>query len=118
MGTMRTCPCPCSCPCPCPCPMPMPMPLSHTQHAHRPRAACSWRRPRPCPQVRKKMKKELDALDKVANADTIKKVLVKSSQLHYHPDKNIEKLYGLEWHVLCMEISKHLNGKYNTLKAE
>merc|ERR1712046_449121 len=52
---------------------------------------------------------------KSANADTIKKVLVKSSQLHYHPDKNLERLFGLEWHILCMEISKHLNGKYNVL---
>jgi hypothetical protein len=51
-----------------------------------------------------------------ANADTVKKVLVKSAQLHYHPDKNPERLFGLEWHVLCLEISKHLNGKYNMLK--
>lgn len=54
---------------------------------------------------------------KDANADTIKKVLIKSSQLHYHPDKNIERIFGVEWHVLCMEISKHLNGKYNDIKS-
>ena len=58
------------------------------------------------------------ALKQVTDAGTesIKKVLVQSSQ-HYHPDKNLESDFGIEWHILCKDISKHLNGKYNTLKS-
>mmetsp|Transcript_396 Transcript_396/g.1278 ORF Transcript_396/g.1278 Transcript_396/m.1278 type:complete len:449 (+) Transcript_396:77-1423(+) len=57
-----------------------------------------------------------EALVKNATSDTIKKVLVQM-QTHYHPDTNPESKYGCEWHVLCCEIAKHLNGKYNCLKA-
>lgn len=53
---------------------------------------------------------------KEANADTIKKVLL-TAQLHYHTDKNTAAIFGQEWSVLCEEISKLINLKYEVLKA-
>ena len=49
-----------------------------------------------------------------ANADSIKKVL-RDALVHYHPDKNDD--HGMEWKVRCEEIFKHLNDKYDRLKA-
>jgi len=70
------------------------------------------------PKVDAFLRKREQVLKEVkdANADTIKRVLVQSSQLHYHPDKNLGHVYGDEWHVLSMEISKLLNARYNQIK--
>eukprot|EP00897_Mesotaenium_endlicherianum_P004463 jgi/Mesen1/4044/ME000213S03072 len=36
--------------------------------------------------------------------------------LHYHPDKNGARACGAKWHVLCEEITKKLNIKYEYYK--
>ena len=51
-----------------------------------------------------------------ANADTVKRVLLEA-QRHYHTDKNRRATFGDEWFVLCEEISKLLNVKYQALKG-
>lgn len=35
---------------------------------------------------------------------------------HYHPDKNPADEHGAKWHVLCEEITKRLNLKYEAYK--
>lgn len=54
---------------------------------------------------------------KDATADTIKRVIVHYALVHYHPDKNREQDHGIEWYILCSEITKHLNGKYKKVKG-
>merc|ERR1712100_177728 len=52
---------------------------------------------------------------KGADANSLKKVL-QTALLHYHSDKNTTGEYGMEWAVLCEEISKLLNAKYDSVK--
>jgi len=40
---------------------------------------------------------------------------MRDALVHYHPDKNDE--HGMEWKVRCEEIFKHLNSKYDAVKA-
>ena len=51
------------------------------------------------------------------NANTVCLEHMLRNARRYHPDKNLESDFGVEWHVLCKEISQLLNGKYNTLKT-
>jgi hypothetical protein len=51
-----------------------------------------------------------EELDKTG---TSKKRLMKAI-LFYHPDKQV--LFGMEWKVLCEEITKYLNFNYETCK--
>ena len=43
------------------------------------------------------------------NSATAKSYLMKAIT-HYHPDRQVE--FGLEWKVLCGEITKYLNARY------
>jgi len=79
--------------------------LEHVYDKHPPKVDAFLRK-------REKVLKDV----KGANADTLKRILVQSSQLHYHPDKNPGRVYGDEWYVLSMEISKLLNARYNQIK--
>ena len=54
---------------------------------------------------------------KSANVDTASKVLLKAIS-HYHADKNLASEFGLEWSVLCEEITKMLNEKYDKVKLD
>jgi len=45
----------------------------------------------------------------------VKKALL-SAILHYHPDKVDKEQHGRKWMVLCEEITKLLNGRYETSK--
>ena len=40
----------------------------------------------------------------------MRKTLLKTIRM-YHEDKNAEREHGLEWHLLCREITKLLNSK-------
>jgi len=51
-------------------------------------------------------------LDKRAN---IKQALKKALQ-HFHPDKQDKEQHGKKWTVLCEEITKLLNGRYDSFK--
>ena len=62
---------------------------------------------KPCEDLKKVMD---------ANADSIKKVLL-VAQLHYHCDKNPASEFGREWSILCEEISKFINMKYEIVKG-
>ncbi|XP_071949479.1 uncharacterized protein [Antedon mediterranea] len=46
----------------------------------------------------------------------IKKLLQKAI-VHYHPDRNSKEKHGIEWYVLCEEISKVFTDKYNRMKG-
>lgn len=52
---------------------------------------------------------------KDADAKTLKRAL-RDALIHYHPDKNAD--FGDEWKVLCEEVFKYLNDKYDTVKSE
>eukprot|EP00897_Mesotaenium_endlicherianum_P004470 jgi/Mesen1/4050/ME000213S03075 len=41
---------------------------------------------------------------------------LRTAILHYHPDKNGARACGAKWHVLCEEITKRLNVKYEYYK--
>uniref|UniRef100_A0A7S4PNC4 PH domain-containing protein n=1 Tax=Guillardia theta TaxID=55529 RepID=A0A7S4PNC4_GUITH len=45
----------------------------------------------------------------------MRKTLLKTIRI-YHQDKNSIELYGLEWHLLCREITKQLNSKFELYK--
>jgi hypothetical protein len=45
-----------------------------------------------------------------------KKVLLTAIQ-HYHPDKQDSEQYGKKWSVLCEEITKLFNGRYEDMKG-
>jgi len=45
----------------------------------------------------------------------MKKTLLTAIQ-HYHPDKQDKEKHGRKWAVLCEEITKLLNGRYETYK--
>jgi hypothetical protein len=44
-----------------------------------------------------------------------RKTLLKTIRM-YHEDKNSEREHGLEWHLLCREITKLLNAKLTLYK--
>lgn len=46
---------------------------------------------------------------------TMKKTLLKTIRV-YHQDKNPVDPHGLSWHLLCREITKQLNEKYELYK--
>mmetsp|Transcript_26450 Transcript_26450/g.70736 ORF Transcript_26450/g.70736 Transcript_26450/m.70736 type:complete len:409 (-) Transcript_26450:135-1361(-) len=46
----------------------------------------------------------------------MKKALLKAAT-HYHPDKPINKSSGIEWFVLCEEITKHINDYHGHYKG-
>ena len=46
----------------------------------------------------------------------VKKTLLTAIQ-HYHPDKQDKEKHGKKWAVLCEEITKLLNGRYETYKC-
>ena len=50
------------------------------------------------------------------NKDAMKKA-VRNAVASYHPDKQVNKESGIEWHVLCEEITKHLNNLYEHYKG-
>jgi len=47
--------------------------------------------------------------------DKVKKALL-TAVLHYHPDKQDTGQHGRKWTVLCEEITRLLNGHYETYK--
>ena len=55
-------------------------------------------------------------LDETLLPDKLRNVL-KTALLHYHPDKNRKEQHGIEWHVLCEEISKVLTNFFNISKS-
>jgi len=57
---------------------------------------------------------KLDDTD-LDKASKLKKVLLTAIQ-HYHPDKQDKEEHGRKWAVLCEEITKLLNGRYETYK--
>ena len=67
------------------------------------------------PRIELFAKNEAELRKKVkdANADTLKNVL-RTALLHYHSDKNGG--FDMKWRILCKEITKHLNGKYDLIK--
>ena len=59
---------------------------------------------------------KLDELgDEELEGQKLKKALLKSI-LHYHPDKQDTNTHGRKWAVLCEEITKLLNGRYEMYK--
>ena len=46
----------------------------------------------------------------------VKKAFLTAIQ-HYHPDKQDEEEHGKKWAVLCEEITKLLNGRYEVHKC-
>ena len=48
--------------------------------------------------------------------DAMKKA-IRNAVASYHPDKQVNKESGIEWHVLCEEITKHLNNLYEYFKG-
>ena len=58
-----------------------------------------------------------DALDAVVDTDGkgIKKVIL-AAITHNHPDKQDQEKYGKKWFVLCGEIMKILNHRYDVFK--
>jgi len=53
--------------------------------------------------------------DEELDDQKLKKALLKSI-LHYHPDKQDTDTHGRKWAVLCEEITKLLNGRYEMCK--
>jgi len=53
--------------------------------------------------------------DKDLDEQKTKKALLKAI-LHYHPDKQDTNKHGRKWAVLCEEITKLLNGRYEMCK--
>jgi len=51
----------------------------------------------------------------VSRASGMRKTLLKVIRI-YHQDKNPVEEHGLEWHLLCREITKQLNGKLELYK--
>ena len=49
------------------------------------------------------------------NKEEMKKAFLKAVT-HYHPDKKCNKESGIEWLVLCEEITKRLNEYYEVVK--
>jgi len=49
------------------------------------------------------------------NSTKMKKAVLTAIQ-HYHPDKQDKEKHGRKWAVLCEEITKLLNGRYETYK--
>ena len=47
--------------------------------------------------------------------EQMKKAFLKAVT-HYHPDKKCNKESGIEWRVLCEEITKRLNEYYEVVK--
>jgi hypothetical protein len=58
-----------------------------------------------------KVKYELKEAD--LSSTTVKSFLMKAIT-HYHPDRQVP--FGLEWKVLCGEITKYLNVRYMGFK--
>lgn len=56
--------------------------------------------------------KEVDKDDK----DALKKALLKAT-CSYHPDKQYNKSEGIEWRILCEEITKEINNLYDFMKG-
>ena len=54
-------------------------------------------------------------LPKKIPADDLKK-LYRKALGHYHPDKVDKEKHGMQWYVLCDEISKVLSSRYQNLK--
>lgn len=77
--------------------------LEHAYDSYPPRHESYTKQPE---EMRKRIKD--------ASAETVKKVL-RDALVHYHPDKNAA--HGVEWKVLSEEIYKHLNDKYDRVKA-
>jgi len=57
---------------------------------------------------------KFDDEDLIKRANT-KQALKKALQ-HYHPDKQDKEQHGKKWAVLCEEITKLLNGRYEYFK--
>jgi len=57
---------------------------------------------------------KLDNKD-LGNRDKMKKTLLRAL-LHYHPDKQDKEQHGKKWVVLCEEVTKLLNGRYESYK--
>ena len=53
-------------------------------------------------------------LDYENNAD-MKRALLKAAT-HYHPDKPKNKSAGIEWYVMCEELTKQINEYYGYYK--
>lgn len=51
----------------------------------------------------------------LAERPKMKKALLTAIQ-HYHPDKQDKEQHGRKWAVLCEEITKLLNGRYELYK--
>ena len=58
-----------------------------------------------------KLNKDVKGDKKVKNAKMLRQAL-----LHYHPDKQTKEGEGLRWFIMCEEICKILNEKYEPLK--
>jgi dTDP-4-amino-4,6-dideoxygalactose transaminase len=55
-----------------------------------------------------------DYVEKDVNSENIKRTIMKAIR-NYHPDKQM--LFGMEWRVLCEEITKCLTVRYETIKG-
>jgi len=55
-------------------------------------------------------------LDEKDLPDKLKKTLL-TALLHYHPDKQDKEQHGKKWVVLCEEITKLLNGRFESCKC-
>jgi len=64
----------------------------------------------------KKVTHTLDESKLTERADQKKILMV--AIIHYHPDKQDEEKHGLKWIVLCNEITKALNARYEQFKCE
>jgi len=63
----------------------------------------------------KNPKHKLD--DKDLNEYRNKKKALLTAIQHYHPDKQDKEKHGMRWAVLCEEITKLLNRRYETEKC-